>query len=597
MLNRKNFLIVFLISTNIMLCTANNNDLNQENISHFEELKETEQIYLGEKGLNIEEENSHIDRYYNKLIKYLRTRVSYDGYDYYLYNRLKVENENLNTGFIFLRKYNEIKLDMSNIGIFLRKIWFEKKKFFGIDKIIFGNYRCDFGLGLAFSKYSYLPYLSRDVHFKIPNSIEIDNTTYDNANFLGVGIEENYKYINFNLFSSYKKIFANVEDLKINDNLIFVRNKYVIFKDPFDVSSYTLEKLIGYNISLEIPIIKIITGSCGYIAAFDKEFISSENEGYWRYSFRGNNLLLTSFYFNAKIDKINMFAEIAKSFNYKDLNYENNISGFGVNFGIFYSLKNNRHYLVYTYLEPQFYSPFGAPTKIYNFPNSQRGVKITNIFALDDKLEFENSIGCCKILVGLWQGRENSQLPFYPSDYVENLIKLRYRINKITFNVKNYSNYTEKYINFSNFVLDDSFIQTKTFLISTLYSVKYEIIKSLFLEMNFLQKQLDYFEMDSKFNGERLSVKINLKLKKLEFSVNYRILDKDKNMNFLDLEPYWRNVYILRFQDVDVKEKVFFISQYKHNDYFIGWLLLTKETDYKNQKDNHTLNFQLDIKL
>lgn len=538
----------------------------------------------------------------------------------YLYNRALVSyNEKLSLGYVFLHKPQEIEVDNNTLKYFFRKWWIKNESLFFINKIILGHYKVNFGYGMVFSEDLYLSKYFRNITPK-PTRITQDNTSSDNANFCGVAIEDNICDFNYMLFFSQKDLIIKDTDYFISNNdLLDIRNDYINYDEnlldydervPFSMigklpTSLNKETLFGVSVLFTKERIKV--GFCSHYALYEKAFDPDKTNvaGYflenkysdrWQYVFRGDRLFGSSFYYEMFLGKSRLFVEVAKSLNWFSKISESYNEGYGVNIGFLFPIKNHKFSILYTYLQPTFFSPFGNPFKIYKYPNTQCGIDLVNFFSFDN-LSIEVLVGLCEILKGIWSSHLNSEAPRYPFLFQQLTTKLRYKMEKITLEIRNYTSIEEKFINTYKYDLSENsnYIQTKFFTVGNLYKVQYEIFKGIFVETRCYQiwKKLLFYEKD--FYSESLFLLFSYLFNNFKVGLNYNIFSINRHMDFIMLEQVWKNVYSFKLYNSDLSFKNSFVIFYDAKKFSL-WLLID-QLGFTERETKYNIRLQLDIEI
>lgn len=537
----------------------------------------------------------------------------------YFYNRSLISyNEKLSLGYVFLHKPNEVEINNDTFKYFLRKWWIKKEDTFSINKIILGNYKVNFGYAMTFSENSYVSEYFKNIN---PKSTRItpDNTSSDNANFYGIAIEDNIGSLNYMLFFSQKDLIIKDTDYLIsNSDLLEVRNEYVEYdKSLLNYNETNLsitEKLLLYlnketlfGLGFLFTKEKIKAGFCSYYASYEKAFDPDKSKvaGYfledkysdrWKYVFRGNKLLGSSIYYEMNLDKSKLFIEVANSLSWFSDVYSFYSKGWGLNVGFLFPVKNHKFSLLYTFLQPTFFSPFGSPFRIYRYFNSQNGVELINFFSFNN-LNVEISAGICEILKGIWSGHFSSELPRYPSLFQQFKAKLKYKIENITLEIRSYNSIEEKYINSSKYNIfeNSDYIQTSFITMENLYKIQYEIFESILIESNYYQTLEKLILFEKNFYTESFFLLFSYILGNLKFVLNYGILSIDKQKNFARLEQIWKDVYSFKLYSPNLSDKSSFIICYDIKKLSL-WLMY-EYFGFIEKASNYNIKLQLDVRI
>jgi len=569
---------------------------------------------------------------------------------FYFYNRTQLSyGDNLSLGYVFLHRPGEIEVNIDTFKYFLRKWWTKLNSLGPFEKVVLGNYKAGFGYGLVFNENYSLESSLQSVKPKM-RGLREDKSTSDNANLYGIGFESTIGNLEYSIFYSQKDLiiktsayFVRVDtateqevfelDYTPVDDLSDIRGGYIEYNNTlmdYDINiptstygklptSKIQEKLFGLNFSFPVYIAKL--GFCGYYSEFSKPFDpdKTNSRGYelldkysekWRYVYRGDRLVVGSLYFEVPFDKILFYGEIAQSNAY----FSNNPStssfsqkGLGTNLGVFLPVSNAKFYLLYTNLEPSFYSPLGSPIKIYDYPNNQQGVKFGSEF-LFDKVRINFSYTTGELFQGIWSGYSTSEQPRFPSKYNELFLETKYSPTKnIELYFRTLNELRERYINLETYEItsEDSYIQTQQLRISNRYQVSFGITKEISLRFQYDQKWQKFIKYDKEYYGEQLWVNLRYKISPFVLNSKFCIFETDKDLYLSFLEPKWYNVYISETENSSSGDKFYLaistrlfkkitlwgIYKYKYytlkNDVSTLYLTDTKNTD-------HEFRFQLD---
>ncbi len=554
------------------------------------------------------EEKTEIKTYYQPKEKFEQP--------YYFYNRTQLSyGDKLSLGYVFLHKPNENVPSLESFSYLLRKWWVRLNSIGLFDKIIFGNYKAGFGYGMVFHENAAVSNLVGSVKPKM-RGLREDKSTADNAYLYGLGFESNIGNLEYSIFYSQKDlitkttVFTEVvqtdeeEQTIVSsytiDDLIDIRNDYVEYDKyllDYDVNIETStinklpkrkvqEQLVGINFLFPIDVFKI--GFCGYYARYDNPFDPDKTKvsGYdlvdkyserWRYVYRGDNLVVGSLYFEFPLDKLIFFSELAQSKAYFSQQSTSTFSsqlGSGVNLGILLFLSRTKFYLLYTYLEPTFYSPLGIPIKIYDYPNSQRGIKIGNSYKFKNG-EINFSYGTAELFKGIWSGHWSSEQPRFPSRYNEIFFETKYKVFKdIELYFRTIDDLRERYIDLKTYglSLEQQLVQTQQLRIKNRYQVSTSILKDTILKIRYDHQWQKFIDYGKSYYGEQLCAE--LKYKFWGFTINSRfcIFNSDEQVYLSYLEPKWYNLYMLETEENAGGDKFYFTFSYKISKNKILWL-------------------------
>ncbi len=546
-----------------------------------------------------------------KLTGKITTRVTSNSY---IFNRTQIlYKDEVSTGYTFLRKPEEAPLRFSNLNYFLRKWWFRFSNK-NIDNLIVGNYKAHFAEGIVFSKDYPIQNFINTINQK-PSGLEEDKSIYDNAHLYGVGLEKKIKNFLFSLFYSNKTLFQVELSTQngrtvANEDLLELRKKEADFITTHRQS--VVEDLVGFNFKFFSKKFKV--GSCGYHAVYSIPFdpdktntsgynLSNKYSERWNFVFRGNKLTVGSFYFEWSFKNFLLFEESAFSFSqYEDIDKK---SGYATNLGFITKLKNLRTCLAYVYLSENFFSPLGQPIKIYDYPNSQTGLKFINELNIKS-LKIYSSLSVGKLLGDMWSGHYLSEQPRYPSDYSDIFVRVNYKVHKnIELSLNAFSSFYDKYLNLKNYNLSvvDEYIQTKQLKFSTAYKLTYEILQPIKLSFCYNKKLIEFFELKKQLYGEQLFCEVSYKIPNFNLSFRFCVFDADKNVYLSYLKPQWKDFYIYEYENTSFGDKLVLSFSYKISTNFIFWTVYENKTYSLKQdissicevKTINTTRFQLEF--
>ncbi len=527
---------------------------------------------------------------------------------FYFFNRTQLFcKDKISFGYEFLRRQDEVGVDIDSFKNFFRKWWLK----FPIKSTTFivGNYKANFGTGMVFSKNYPMGNFIRNIK-PLPSGLEEDKSIYDNAYLYGFGIEKLSKNFLFSLFYSNKNLLkvnisTNSFGSFVNEDLIEVRKEEVSYSTNQQINSVN-EELVGFNLKAIFKKFKI--GSCGYYSWYNILFDPDKTNtfGYklldkyserWRYVFRGNRLFLVSLYCEVPFEKMSLFLETAQSYSKtSDTRYSN--TDYGVNLGVTFKTKNIGSYLTYVYLGNYFYSPLGQPILIYDYPNSQTGVKLLNEFKYG-KFNFILSLTCGRILSGIWSGYYSSEQPKYPFNYNDSYIKIFCKLSRnITFSLYSFYSLYECYINLKNYNLSffDEYIQTTQFKFKNAYKITYNILEPLKLSLCYDKKLREFPDFKKQLYGEQLFSEIQYKISKLNCFFRFSIFNADKGVYLTYLKPQWRNFYIFEYDDASFGDKLYLSFAYNilnNLDIWFGY----ENKNYVNFESKYVdiIKFQIEL--
>lgn len=568
---------------------------------------------------------------FSKIKTHFRFRVGYNNEyaenlaDYkfqeslYLYNRFLISyNDKLSLGYVFLHRPQEVKVDLNTFRYFLRKWWIKKEELFSVNKIIIGHYKINFGCGMIFNENSYLSNYYKNITPGLTR-ITPDNTSLDNANFRGLALEDNVGSLNYMVFFSQKDLIMKDTDYFVSNNdLLDVRNNYINYdKNLLDYNVYVTSSFVGklptslnketlFGLGVLFTKEKIKTGLSGYYTTYKKIFDpdKTKTSGYfledkysdkWQCVFRGDRLLVCSFYYEMLLSKNKLFLEIAKSLNWFSYDSKFYQEGWGVNVGFLFPIKDHKFSLFYTLLQPTFFSPFGNPFKTYKYYNAQSGLELLNLFNFKN-LTAEVSIGLCETLSSIWSGHFSSESPRYPSLFQRIRTKIKYKVEKITLEFKNYNIIEEKFINPSKYIISETsnHIQTNFITVENLYKIQYEIFKNMLIETRYHQVWENFLVYNKDFYTESFSLLFSYSFSNFKLILNHKVLSIDEQMNFVGLEQIWNDVYSFKLYSSDLSEKDSFIICYDRERLAL-WLMFSHSR--LNQRDSeYNIRLQLDVK-
>ena len=527
---------------------------------------------------------------------------------YYFYNRTQLSyGDKLSLGYVFLHKPNEIVPSFESFGYLLRKWWIKLNSFGPFDKIIVGNYKAGYGYGVVLHENAAVSSLVGSVKPKM-RGLREDKTTADNAYFYGIGFEGNVGGAEYAIFYSQKDLIAKTstyteivvsdtgeEQLNVVsyliDDLMDIRNDYVEYDKyllDYDVNIETStfnklpqkkvqEQLVGINFLFPIYALKI--GFCGYYAEYSKPFDPDKSKvsGYnlldkyserWSYVYRGDRLLTKSIYFEVPVDKLTFFGELAQSnayFSQQSSTSTFSQQGYGVNLGLLLLLGKTKFYLLYSYLEPNFYSPLGLPIRIYDYYNNQHGIKIGNSFKFENG-EINFSYGVCELFKGLWSGYSGSEQPRFPSKYNELFFETKYKLLKNTeLYFRTIDDLRERYINLKTYDLssEKQEVQTQQLRIKNRFQVSSSILKDASLRVRYDQQWQKFLDYDKTYYGEQLWAEVKYRFFGVTINSRFCVFNSDTNVYLSYLEPQWYNLYISDNEENSVGDKFYFTVSYK----------------------------------
>ena len=536
---------------------------------------------------------------------------------YYFYNRTQLYyGDKLSLGYVFLHKPNEIVPSTESFDYLLRKWWIKLNSVGPFDKIIFGNYKAGFGYGAVLHENAAIESVVGSVKPKM-RGLREDKGTADNSYLYGLGLEGNIGGVEYAVFYSQKdlivktsvyteKTITETGEEQINfvslaiDDLLEIRNSYVDYDKyllDYDVNIETStigrlpkrkvqEQLLGIN--LLYPIYTFKVGFCGYYAEYDKPFEPDKSKvsGYnlldkysekWGCVYRGDRLAVGSLYFELPVDKLTFFGEAAQSnayFSQQTATSTFSQQGYGVNLGLLLSLGSTKFYLLYTYLEPNFYSSLGIPTKVYDYPNNQHGIKVGNNFKFKNG-ETNVFYGVCELFRGIWSGYSGSEQPRFPSRYNELFFDIKYYfLQNLEVYFRTIDDLRERYINLKTYGLssEELRVQTQQLRIKNRYQVSTSVLKDISLRFRYDQQWQKFLDYDKTYYGEQIWAE--LKYRFLGFTINSRfcIFNSDNNVYLSYLEPQWYNLYLSENEEGSSGDKFYFTISYKIAKNKVVWL-------------------------
>lgn len=494
--------------------------------------------------------------------------------NFYVFNRTQMfYKDRVSFGYTFLRKPEEINLNIDSFKLFLRKWWLK----YSIENTTFivGNYKANFGTGMVFNKNYPIENFVKNIK-PLPSGLEEDKSIYDNAYLYGFGLEKLSKSFLFSLFYSNKNLLkinisTNSFGSFVNEDLVELRKEEVSYSYNQQINNVN-EELVGFNLKFFFKKFKI--GSCGYYSQYNILFDpdKTNTSGYnllnkysekWKYIFRGNGLFLGSLYCEVPFEKISFFAETAQSYS-TALNMDYSKTDYGINLGVMLKAKNIRSYLAYIYLGDYFYSPLGQSVLIYNYPNSQTGIKLLNEFSAS-KFNFILSLTCGRLLSNIWSGYYSSEQPKYPFNYNDGFVKIICKLSKnITFSLYSFYSLAECYINLKNYGLSfvDEYFQTTEFKFKNAYKVAYKILESLEVSLCYDKKIREFSDFKKQLYGEQLFSEVQYKISKINCFFRFSIFNVDKGVYLSYLKPQWRNFYIFEYNDASFGDNLYLSFTY-----------------------------------
>jgi hypothetical protein len=546
------------------------------------------------------EEKTEIKTYYQPTEKFKQP--------YYFYNRTQISyNDKLSLGYVLLHKPNEIIPSTESFDYLLRKWWIKLNSVGPFDKIIFGNYKAGFGYGMVLHENAAVESVVGSVKPKM-RGLREDKGTADNSYLYGFGLEGNIGGIEYAVFYSQKSLIVktsvytevtttetgkeqiNYVSLPIDD-LLEVRNVEIDYDNyllDYDVNietstigklpkSKVQEQLLGINFLFPIYTLKI--GFCGYHAEYDKPFDPDKSKvsGYnildkysekWGCVYRGDRLAVGSLYFELPVDKLTLFGEAAQSnayFSQQTSTSTFSQQGYAVNLGLLLSLGRTKFYLLYTYLEPNFYSPLGIPTKIYDYPNNQHGIKIGNNFKFKNG-ETNISYGVCELFRGIWNGYSGSEQPRFLSRYNELFFDIKYYfLQNLEVYFRTIDDLRERYINLKTYDLssEELRVQTQQLRIKNKYQISTIVLKDISLRFSYDQQWQKFLNYGKTYYGEQLWAELKYKFWRFTITSKFCIFNSDDNVYLSYLEPQWYNSYILENEEGSTGDKFYFTISYK----------------------------------
>ncbi|MCS7150874.1 MAG: helix-hairpin-helix domain-containing protein [Endomicrobia bacterium] len=511
----------------------------------------------------------------------------------YLYNRSQFNyGDKLSFGYTFLQRPYEIQLCPDTAKYFLRKYWVRLNSIGPFDKILIGDYKTGFGYGVVMNENYAVETTIQSVKPKM-RGLREDKSTSDNANLRGIGFESSIGVVEYAIFYSEKGLITATSSYfitEINDatgevttefitepveDLVEIRRDYIEYNKylmDYDVTIITstfgrlptrkvTERLVGFNFTVPINIFRF--GICGYYSEYNKPFdpiksyvpdVYSEK---WRYVYRGDRLGVGSFYFEFPVDKLNIFGEIGTSYSWFSSTSAAKISvltnesitsqrGFGLNLGFILPVRRANFYLLYTHLEPTFYTPLGSPARIYDYHNNQHGVKFGNTITFGN-VNTNFSFATGELFKGIWSGYSGSEAPRYPSRYNEIFLETKYKpLRNLELYFRTIDDIRERYINLKTygFSSNDDYVQTEQLRIRNRYQVSTEISKDLTLRFRYDQRWHNFVKYNKWYYGEQLWTEFKYKFAGITLNSRICIFDTEKDVYLSYLEPQWYNVYI-----------------------------------------------------
>ncbi|MCX7716554.1 MAG: helix-hairpin-helix domain-containing protein [Endomicrobia bacterium] len=550
----------------------------------------------------------------------------------YFYNRTQLSyGESISLGYVFLHRPMEIEVDWKTFQYFLRKWWLRINSIGPVDKLLIGNYKAGFGYGLVFHENYAVESLLGAVKPKM-RGLREDKSTSDNAYLYGIGIEGNAGWVDYSIFYSNKQLITrtyvstktvfneNTGEKVVeytfypSDDILEIRNsmieydKYLMDYD-MKISTSTFgrlptrrinEDLVGLNLSVPLNFLKL--GFCGYYAGYSKPFDPDKTKisGYdlvdkyserWNNVYRGDTLAVYSVYFELPINSVNLYGEVGQSnawFIRKSTEVLNMFQqGYGLNLGVSFPFRKAKFYFLYTYLHPKFYSPLGAPVKIYDYHNNQHGAKFGTEYSIG-KFNINFSYSSGELFKGIWSGYTTSELPRYPSRYNEMLFECKYKppVKGLEFYFRTIEDLRERYINLKTYNLssEDFKIQTEQLRIRNRYQVSCELSKTVNLKFRYEQRWLMFSKYNKSYYGEQLWSEVRYKL--ADFSINSRfcVFNADKDIYLSYLEPQWYNLYLSETENNSSGDKFYVAISYKFTKNTVLWFRYRyKIYSYKNE--------------
>lgn len=538
---------------------------------------------------------------------------------FYLYNRTQLSyGDKVSLGYVFLHRPMEIEINQDTFQYFLRKWWVRINSLWMFDKVIFGNYKAGFGYGMVFHENSAVEGFLGTIKPKM-HGLREDKSTSDNAYLYGIGVESSFGSAEISLFGSYKQLIVPIYVSTITyvdentgqeiiqpiyepkADLMDIRNSYIEYNYTlmdYDINiptstygklptSKVQEKLLGFNFTIPVSTLKL--GLCGYYSEYSIPFDidKTKTSGYdldnkysekWGYVYRGDRLSVGSLYFEFPFDKLTIFGEVAKSKCWFSVVSTTTLisqqEGHGTNLGILLPISKAKFYILYTYLEPHFYSPLGTPIKVYDYYNNQEGIKLGSELLLD-KFRINFYYATSLLFKGIWSGYSGSESPRYPSKYNELFFETKYRpIKSIELYFRTFDDLRERYINLKTYEItsNDEYVQTQQLRIRNRYQITYEVSKQVNIRARYEQRWHSFIDYNKTYYGEQLWAE--LKYKFWNFTINSRfcIFDAGKDVYLSYLEPQWYNVYISETESSSAGDKYYITLAYKIKKNLVLWL-------------------------
>lgn len=538
----------------------------------------------------------------------------------YFYNRTQLSyGEHLSLGYVFLHRPLEIEVNPDTFQYFLRKWWLRLNSIGPFDKILFGNYKAGFGYGVVFHENSAVESLLGSVKPKM-HGLREDKSTSDNAYLYGIGVESNFGTVEYAVFYSKKQLILKTEvststmvdentgEEKIvytyepSDELLYIRNLMITFDKylmDYDVNIVTstfdrlptrkvYEELIGASLLVPINILKL--GVCGYYTKYNKPFDpdKTKSRGYtlvdkyserWRYVYRGDNLAVYSLYFEVPIEKITFWGEVGQSQAW----FSNTVStqtvinfqqGLGVNLGISLPVRHGKFYLLYTYLEPTFYSPLSSPVKIYDYYNNQQGVKFVTEYGFGKLgINFYYSVG--ELFNGIWSGYSTSESPRFPSKYNEIFLETKYKpVKSLELSFRTMDDLRERYIRPQTYGISSQqeYVQTEQLRLRTRYQITCDAAKDVRLRFRYDQRWQSFIRYNKWSYGDQLWAELRYKFWSFTINSRFCIFDTDKDVYLSYLEQQWYNLYMSETENNSSGDKFYITTAYRFSKNKVLWL-------------------------